>query len=111
MVRLCLVWDDNQLNLTPDGSNRAAVAEHEREAISERTKATLALSKVAEKPDLAGAAERTRAGRKALAAQFATQVLPILRDTHGRTYQSQSAGTSISTHGTRRIEGAAAVGA
>jgi len=82
-----LVWDDNQLNLTPDGSNRAAVAEHEREAISERTKATLALSKVAEKPDLAGAAERTRAGRKALAARFATQVLPILRDTHtaGRT--------------------------
>src|SRR6516165_6552844 len=28
-------------------------------------------------------------------------MLPILRDTHGRTYQSQSAGTSISTHGTR----------
>jgi DNA invertase Pin-like site-specific DNA recombinase len=62
----------------------AAVAEHEREAISERTKAALAAAKPRGKrlgtPDLAGAVERMRVARKAQAAQFAANVLPIIRD-------------------------------
>ena len=62
----------------------AAVAEHQREAISERTKAALAAAKARGKrlgtPDPAGAVERTRVARKAQAAQFAANVLPIIRD-------------------------------
>jgi DNA invertase Pin-like site-specific DNA recombinase len=73
----------------------AAVAEHEREAISERTKAALAAAKARGKrlgtPDPAGAVERMRVARKAQAAQFAGNVLPIIRDIQAAGHRSLNA--------------------
>jgi hypothetical protein len=66
----------------------AAVAEHEREAISERTKAALAAAK-ARGP--AGAVERMRVARKAQAARFAANILPIIRDIQAAGHTSLNA--------------------
>jgi DNA invertase Pin-like site-specific DNA recombinase len=73
----------------------AAVAEHEREAISERTKAALAAAKARGMrlgtPDPVGAVERMRVARKARAAQFAANVLPIIRDIQAAGHTSLNA--------------------
>jgi DNA invertase Pin-like site-specific DNA recombinase len=62
----------------------AAVAQHEREMISERTKAALAAAKargrVLGNPRLADAARRGVASIKANARQFAANVLPIIEE-------------------------------
>lgn len=62
----------------------AAVAQHEREMISERTKAALQAAKARGKrlgnPRLAEAAQRGVDALKAGADQFAANVLPIIRD-------------------------------
>src|SRR5262245_51095130 len=62
----------------------AAVAQHERETISERTKAALAAAKARGtrlgNPDLAKAAKRGVAAVKANARQFAANVLPIIEE-------------------------------
>jgi DNA invertase Pin-like site-specific DNA recombinase len=62
----------------------AAVAEHERAAISERTKAALAAAKARGtqlgNPRLAEAAKRGTAAVKANARQFAANVLPIIEE-------------------------------
>jgi DNA invertase Pin-like site-specific DNA recombinase len=61
-----------------------AVAEHERAAISERTKAALAAAKARGtrlgNPRLADAAKRGTAAVKANARQFAANVLPIIEE-------------------------------
>jgi DNA invertase Pin-like site-specific DNA recombinase len=73
----------------------AAVAEHEREAISERTKVALAAAKARGKrlgtPDPIGAVERMRMARKEQAAQFAANVLPIIRDIQAAGHESLNA--------------------
>ena len=66
----------------------AAVAEHEREAISERTKAALAAVKARGN---AGAVERMRVAGKAQAAQFAANVLPIIREVQAAGHTSFNA--------------------
>jgi DNA invertase Pin-like site-specific DNA recombinase len=62
----------------------AAVAQHEREMISERTKAALAAAKargtVLGNPNLADAAQRGREAGKANARRFAANVLPIIEE-------------------------------
>jgi DNA invertase Pin-like site-specific DNA recombinase len=62
----------------------AAVAQHEREMISERTKAALAAAKARGtrlgNPQLAKAAKRGTAAVKANARQFAGNVLPIIEE-------------------------------
>jgi DNA invertase Pin-like site-specific DNA recombinase len=62
----------------------AAVAEHERVMISERTKAALAAAKrrgvTLGNPSLAKAAKRGTAAVKAGAKQFAANVLPVIRE-------------------------------
>jgi DNA invertase Pin-like site-specific DNA recombinase len=73
----------------------AAVAEHEREAISERTKAALAAAKARGKrlgtPDPGAAVERMCVARKAQAAKFAANVLPIIRDIQAAGHKSFNA--------------------
>jgi DNA invertase Pin-like site-specific DNA recombinase len=62
----------------------AAVAQHEREMISERTKAALQAARARGtrlgNPDLAKAAKRGTAAVKANARRFAANVLPIIKD-------------------------------
>lgn len=62
----------------------AAVAQHEREMISERTKAALQAAKARGKrlgnPRIEAAAELGRATLKAARAQFAANVLPVIRE-------------------------------
>jgi DNA invertase Pin-like site-specific DNA recombinase len=61
-----------------------AVAQHKREVISERTKATLMAAKRRGQrlgnPDLAGAAKRGTATVKANARRFAANVRPIIEE-------------------------------
>jgi DNA invertase Pin-like site-specific DNA recombinase len=62
----------------------AAVAQHEREMISERTKAALQAAKARGKrlgnPQLPTAAKRGTAAVKAAARQFAANILPVIRE-------------------------------
>jgi DNA invertase Pin-like site-specific DNA recombinase len=62
----------------------AAVAQHEREMISERTKGALQAAKARGKrlgnPQLSKAASRGTAAGKAAADQFAANVLPVIRE-------------------------------
>ena len=73
----------------------AAVAEHEREAISERTKAALAAAKARGNapgtPDPAGAVKRMKAARKANTERFAANVLPIIGEVQEAGHTSYNA--------------------
>jgi Resolvase, N terminal domain len=70
----------------------AAVAEHEREAISERTKSALAAAKARGTrlgtPDPVGAVKRMTVARKARTNQFAANVMPIIREVQAAGYKS-----------------------
>jgi DNA invertase Pin-like site-specific DNA recombinase len=73
----------------------AAVAEHEREAISERTKAALAAAKARGTklgtPDPVGAIARMGEARKAQIARFTANVLPIIREVQAAGHTSANA--------------------
>ena len=73
----------------------AAVAEHERETISERTKAALAAAKARGTrlgtPNPVGAVKRMRAALTAKTARFAANVLPIIREIQAAGYASHNA--------------------
>jgi DNA invertase Pin-like site-specific DNA recombinase len=72
----------------------AAVAEHEREAISERTKAALAAAKARGmrlgNPNPAYALKRMRAAKKAQVERYTANILPIIREVQAaRSHQFQ----------------------
>jgi DNA invertase Pin-like site-specific DNA recombinase len=73
----------------------AAVAQHEREMISERTKAALQAAKARGKrlgnPKLSKAAARGTAAGKAAADQFAANVLPVIREIQASGVTSHNA--------------------
>ncbi len=73
----------------------AAVAQHEREMISERTKAALQAAKARGKrlgnPKLSKAAARGTAAGKAAADQFAANVLPVIREIQASGISSHNA--------------------
>jgi DNA invertase Pin-like site-specific DNA recombinase len=73
----------------------AAVAQHEREMISERTKAALQAAKARGKrlgnPRLSKAAARGTAAGKAAADQFAANVLPVIREIQASGVMSHNA--------------------
>jgi DNA invertase Pin-like site-specific DNA recombinase len=73
----------------------AAVAEHEREAISERTKAALAAAKARGKrlgtPDPKAAVKRMHVALRAKTAGFAANVLPIIREVKAAGHVSHNA--------------------
>jgi DNA invertase Pin-like site-specific DNA recombinase len=73
----------------------AAVAEHEREAISERTKAALAAAKARGtrlgNPNPAFALKRMRAARRLQVERFAANVLPVIREIQAAGYDSSNA--------------------
>jgi DNA invertase Pin-like site-specific DNA recombinase len=73
----------------------AAVAEHEREAISERTKAALAAAKARGirlgTPDPAGAVKRMGKALKARTSQFAANILPLIREVQAAGHTSLNA--------------------
>src|SRR5271170_4722256 len=73
----------------------AAVAEHEREAISERTKAALAAAKARGMrlgtPDPVGAVKRTGMALRGKTNQFAANVLPIIREAQAGGHTSHNA--------------------
>jgi DNA invertase Pin-like site-specific DNA recombinase len=73
----------------------AAVAEHERETISERTKAALAAAKARGRrlgnPNPAYALKRMRAARKAQVERYTANVLPIIREVQAAGHTSCNA--------------------
>jgi DNA invertase Pin-like site-specific DNA recombinase len=73
----------------------AAVAEHEREAVSERTKAALAAAKARGtrlgNPNPAYALNRMRAARKAQVERYAANILPIIREVQAGGHTSCNA--------------------
>jgi DNA invertase Pin-like site-specific DNA recombinase len=88
----------------------AAVAEHEREMISDRTKAALAAAKARGKklgnPKLAEARKRAVQGNKSAAARYAENVLPVIREIRASGVQSlRGVARSLAARGIKTARG------
>jgi DNA invertase Pin-like site-specific DNA recombinase len=88
----------------------AAVAEHEREMISDRTKAALAVAKARGKklgnPKLAEARKRAVQGNKSAAARYAANVLPVIREIRASGVQSlRGVARSLAARGIKTARG------